>query len=233
MADTRDASGETRAGNMAAAGAREQGGHSHHQGEAKDHQFDPELFLAREAERLERVGAADRVREMLALVREDATIVDIGAGVGSFALLLARALPHGRVVAVDRQPNMATRVKDRARDEGLGNLRVVQASADALPLEDRDADLALFSMVLHDMPDPAVTLAETRRVLRPGGHIYVVEFVPGALEVGPPPEILIAPERLETILRDAGFVAIHRQPGPEGFYRASAESPGMRSGRSR
>lgn len=233
MADTRDGSGASRADQMPPVdtqGHEDQGHEHHHHG---DHHFDPERFLAWESERLERIGAVDRVREMLSLVREDATIVDVGAGVGSFALLLAKALPHGQVVAVDHQADMVERIRTRAAEAGASNLRAVQAAADSLPLEDRDADLVLFSMVLHDMADPAVTLAETRRVLRPGGHIYLVEFVPGALEKGPPPEGLFAPEQLETILRDAGFVAIHRQLGPEAFYRASAESPGMRSGRSR
>lgn len=52
----------------------------------------------------------------------DARVADIGAGTGYFAARLARALPQGKVYAVDVEPARVAHLAQRARDQGLPNL---------------------------------------------------------------------------------------------------------------
>ena len=63
-----------------------------------------------------------------------------------------------------------------ARDPD-GNARYLIGRAEQLPLEDASVDVALFMRSLHHVPIPELThaLAEARRVLRPGGIVYVSE----------------------------------------------------------
>jgi ubiquinone/menaquinone biosynthesis C-methylase UbiE len=182
--------------------------------------FDPAALLAQEAERRSWIDPADLMADLLP--EKDACLVDVGAGAGFFALPAARRLVRGTVLAVDRQRDMVGLIAQRARQQGLGNLRAVVADASALPAEDGGADAVLMSVVLHDLEFPAVALAEARRVLRPFGRLHVIEFMPGAGPHGPPDSVRLAPDRLAAMLEAATFTVVDRRDGPGPLYRLSA-----------
>ena len=101
------------------------------------------------------------------------TVLDIGSGDGSLARLLAET--GAEVSGFDPLgPAQAwTVVKE-------GRYRLMREGAEALPLEAGSVDLVLFIYSLHHIP-PAIlpgVLAEARRVLRDGGHLYVAEPLP-------------------------------------------------------
>jgi ubiquinone/menaquinone biosynthesis C-methylase UbiE len=54
---------------------------------------------------------------------------------------------------------------------------VVQAPAEHLPFEDGSFDAVVSTMVLCTVTDPALSMAEIRRVLRPGGKLLLIEHV--------------------------------------------------------
>ena len=51
-----------------------------------------------------------------------------------------------------------------------------------MPLEDGEVDAALAHMVLHYLPSPGETIREMARVVKPGGAVIAVDFVPHELE---------------------------------------------------
>jgi SAM-dependent methyltransferase len=94
------------------------------------------------------------------------TVVDVGAGTGKFAALL---VPSGaEVVAVE--PLAAMR-QGFAAD--LAGVRVVDGSAEALPLADTSADAIVAAQAFHWFDRPRA-LAEFARVLRPDGRLGVI-----------------------------------------------------------
>lgn len=97
-------------------------------------------------------------------------VIDVGCGEGDLARALARM--GAQVSGID--PFMDGR--DWA-PEGEGRFRVLQASADTIPLAQESVDLAVFMFSLHHVPAGklARALAEVRRVLRPEGRLYVAE----------------------------------------------------------
>ena len=102
-------------------------------------------------------------------------VVDIGCGPGALVRDLVRRM--ARVVGVEiSEKQLASAL---AHDGGSGASYLV-GTAQALPLEDASMDVAVFLRTLHHVPPPDLTraLREARRVLRPGGAVYVAEPLP-------------------------------------------------------
>lgn len=127
---------------------------------------------------LDRLGLATSRRR---LVQGAAgVVVEVGAGDGvTFAYYPSTVT---RVVAVEPDPDLRARADGTARRASVP-VDVVDAVADALPVEDGAADAVVFSLVLCSVPDVAAALAEARRVLRPDGELRILEHVraPGRL----------------------------------------------------
>jgi SAM-dependent methyltransferase len=97
---------------------------------------------------------------------------DLGAGTGALAEAVAPFVKQ--VVSVDRSPEMLEAA--RARLAGVGNVDVREGELEELPIEKRTLDVAFLVLVLHYVVDPALVLAEARRVLRPGGRLVIVDM---------------------------------------------------------
>jgi ubiquinone/menaquinone biosynthesis C-methylase UbiE/DNA-binding transcriptional ArsR family regulator len=102
-------------------------------------------------------------------------IADLGAGEGTFSLLLARRAK--RVIAVDSSEKMVEYGADLARKHGVQNLQYRQGDLEALPVEDRTVDLAFLSQALHHAPHPERAVSEAWRILKPGGRIVVLDLL--------------------------------------------------------
>jgi SAM-dependent methyltransferase len=103
---------------------------------------------------------------------EDKDVVDVGCGGGA----LVRALTDlgARVTGVEiSESQLATAIE---QDDGRG-ARYLVGRAEQLPLGDSSVDLAVFMRSFHHVPagDLDAALAEARRVIRPGGAVYVAE----------------------------------------------------------
>ena len=99
------------------------------------------------------------------------SVLDVACGTGAVALELARR--YGcRVTGVDQSPEML----DSARRRVGNRVELVEARAEALPFEDATYDGLTFTYLLRYVDDPAATVAELVRVLRPGGVMASLEF---------------------------------------------------------
>jgi len=97
-------------------------------------------------------------------------VLDVATGTGLVAAELRRA-GHD-VTGVDQSAEMLAIARRRFGDA----VELVEASADALPFPDASFDNLPFTYPLRYVPDPAATLAELARVVRPGGVIASLEF---------------------------------------------------------
>lgn len=123
----------------------------------------------------ERGEIGRRREELLSGVTGRLLIVGLGPGHD------LEHLPAGvrEVVAVEPSPAMNALAAARVRVLRERGVRVVFAAAvgEALPLADASVDAVLCAFVLCSVSDPAQTLAEVRRVLRPGGRLLLLEHV--------------------------------------------------------
>ena len=111
---------------------------------------------------------------VLGLIDPSLVVGDLGCGTGQLAQTIA---PHvTRVIAVDASPDMLDAARERLA--GLGNVDLRKGELEALPVDTGELHAAMLSLVLHYSPDPARTLAEVARALRPGGRLLVVDMLP-------------------------------------------------------
>jgi ubiquinone/menaquinone biosynthesis C-methylase UbiE len=120
----------------------------------------------------EAAGLGERRRQLLSGAHGD--VLEIGAGTGVNLNLYPDAVE--RLVLVEPEPPMARRLRERVRASGRA-AEVVSAPAEALPIASDSFDVAVCTLVLCTVADPARALAELRRVLRPGGELLFLEHV--------------------------------------------------------
>lgn len=123
----------------------------------------------------ERLFRERLARQVMAGLAEGATVADIGAGTGTFAIALASRAPAAGVVAVDGDPEALALARAKP---GSAAVSWRQGLAAALPLEDGSCDRVVMSLLLHhlDADGKRAALAECRRVLRPGGRLHVADW---------------------------------------------------------
>ncbi len=107
----------------------------------------------------------------------------IDAGTGEGALLPLLAPLYERVVAVDRSAARLARCAARLEQWGLANVRLREGSIEDAALGEEihsrgGADLVVISRVLHYLARPQDAIAAATSLLRTGGHLVVVDFVP-------------------------------------------------------
>ena len=129
---------------------------------------------------------------------DDKDVIELGAGTGRLARLLA---PAARSIhAFDTSPNMLEVAAARLRDSGLRNWGVAVADNRNLPIVDRAADIAIsgwsivYLVVWNESSwegELASGLAEMTRILRPGGSIIILETLGTGCVSPQPPENLV------------------------------------------
>lgn len=102
----------------------------------------------------------------------DGRILEVGVGTG---ISLPAYKDGHRLVGIDLSPDMLVRAEKRVARRGLGNVEALH-EMDAANLRFRDAsfDSAVAMFVMTVVPNPALVLAEIVRVVRPGGHVILV-----------------------------------------------------------
>ena len=108
--------------------------------------------------------------------RPDDRVLDVATGTGAVAAELAYR--HGyRVTGIDQSDEMLASARALLAARGLGDrVELVRGEAEALPFEDASFDGLTVTYLLRYVADPAATLAELARVVRPGGTLASLEF---------------------------------------------------------
>jgi ubiquinone/menaquinone biosynthesis C-methylase UbiE len=110
-------------------------------------------------------------------------VADIGAGYGYFAFPAAEIVgEEGAVYAVEPDPKRAEEVSRRADERGVKNIRVIVSGAEDLAgIPSGEVDVAISMASFHHFVDARKALHELRRVVKPGGMVYVRDIKAGRL----------------------------------------------------
>lgn len=114
-------------------------------------------------------------RELLAMIAEPPrSVADLACGTGDLALAVARAFPDAQVLGVDAATGMIERA--RARTGTDPRVRFEVGDLSHLPIADGSLDAITAGYAYRNVPDVHAALAESARVLRPGGMLYTLDF---------------------------------------------------------
>ena len=112
-------------------------------------------------------------------IHEAMTVLEPGPGMGFFTLALASLVgPYGKVIAVDIQPKMLEKLRDRAERAGLASrIEIRLAAGDSLQIIDLvgSVDFALAFAVVHETLSVERFFREVATALKPGASTLIVE----------------------------------------------------------
>lgn len=128
--------------------------------------YDPFLWLGE--------TAGMRRRRSTLLADAYGRIVEIGAGTGLNIAHYPEAVTE--LVLIEPEPGMRRKLARRMRQYGC-TTRIVDASAERLPLADASVDTVVSTLALCTVDEPERALREIARVLRPGGQLLFIEHV--------------------------------------------------------
>lgn len=146
------------------------------------------------------------ILDRLGLGPEINTVVEFGCGYGTFSLPAAH-LVRGSVYAFDIEPELVELVRERARQQAIGNIvcEVRDFMTQGIGLADAVADYVMMFNILH-AEHPHILLKEARRVLRSNGRMGIIHWnYDPSTPRGPSMSIRPQPEQCRFWAENAGF----------------------------
>jgi demethylmenaquinone methyltransferase / 2-methoxy-6-polyprenyl-1,4-benzoquinol methylase len=108
-----------------------------------------------------------------------AKVLDLAAGTFDVSLEIIRQKPDSKVIAADFSLAMLLQGREKLpAAEAVGSISPVAADAFALPFPQARFDALTIAFGVRNLPDRLAALKEMSRVLRPGGTVAILEFIP-------------------------------------------------------
>lgn len=101
-------------------------------------------------------------------------LLDVACGTGIFAAMIRDELPRITIVGVDLSADMLTKFRDRFA--GDDRVSAHAGSAEQIPFANDRFEILTCNNAFHLIADAPAALAEFRRVLKPGGHVVIVDW---------------------------------------------------------
>jgi ArsR family transcriptional regulator len=158
------------------------------------------------------------------LLARHALAVDMGTGEGRLLDMLAPLFD--RVLAVDREPAQLARARKRATQRGYENIELLQGDLDAVSVINRVRELGLAdavfaSRMLHHAPRPAHAVAQLGGLVREGGTVVILDYLPHDDEHMRDAQadlwLGFAPDELRRYAAGAGLVDVRTRQVPAPF----------------
>ncbi|MFA6227171.1 MAG: methyltransferase domain-containing protein [Candidatus Paceibacterota bacterium] len=137
-------------------------------------------------------------------------VADLGSGAGYYSFAAAEAVgENGRVYAVDVQKDLLQKLKKEANLRHLKNIDIVWADLEHLggtKLRESSIDSAIMANILFQLEQKDNVILETRRILKKGGRILLIDWLSSFGGIGPQSKDVLSKERALELFKKHGFV---------------------------
>ena len=142
--------------------------------------------------------------KMLGL-RENNIVADLGAGTGFYSIAAGHIVSHGKVYAVEVQQDFLHTIKNKAKDAHLNNVEVIWGNVEKIggtKIADGVVDAAIASNILFQTEEKDKFLEETKRILKPGGRVLLIDWSEGSMMKG---AVVVPKDKARAMFEAKGF----------------------------
>ena len=137
-------------------------------------------------------------------IEEPGLFVEIGAGTAFFDIAFLQHAKPWKIYACDVSEVMINWIKENVVPTHP-EIIPVKTEEHFVPLDDGIADLVFMINLHHEVDQPARTVEEAYRLLKPGGNVFIVDWEKKDMTDGPPQQIRWLPGQVKDQLVTAGF----------------------------
>jgi len=141
-------------------------------------------------------------------LRENMLVADLGAGTGFYSLAAAKMVPNGKVYAVEIIRDYVHTIKSKAEEEHLKNLDCFWGNIEEVggtKLKDSIIDVAIVSNTFSQIEDKERLIVETKRILKSGGKVLLIDWSDSESSFGPSKNDLIPKNKVLAMFERNGF----------------------------
>jgi SAM-dependent methyltransferase len=133
-------------------------------------------------------------------------LVEVGCGTGYFGRILARYRPDNPYLGLDPSEVMLSRFAGSLDARDRKRVTLVRHNRESIPLAEASVGLLFLANVIHELKTDRGILAEIRRVVAPGGWVFLVDWRKRPTAAGPPVFLKTSSSGARRVFRELGFL---------------------------
>jgi len=152
----------------------------------------------------------DPVKNLKAFdLRENMIVADLGAGSGFYTIPVSKMVSLGKVYAIEIQEDFLTTINNKVREARLNNIECLLGNVEKIggtKIKDKIVDAVIASNILFQVADKDKFIEETKRILKPGGKLLLIDWSDNASSIGPSFDKIIPKNIAHEMFEKEGFI---------------------------
>ncbi len=150
---------------------------------------------------------SENIKELF--LKEGEIVAELGAGSGWYTREASRRVGHtGKVYALEVQKELVETLKNRVKDEGLGNVECIWANIElrgGTKLADGLVDASIVANVLFQIEDKVGFAREVSRIMKPKGMLMIIDWTGDGAGAGPKGDHVVNESSARKLFEETGF----------------------------